>query len=311
MPENPLVPSGNRPGIVAGDEPATLFSDPDRLLRESAPLALERSAGLCHRGAGGRDACDWYHGVWQYFRILGVVATPWMQRRFYERVLGELAATGSHTRILVSGSSDYAMLALVLHAYALRGARPEVTVTDRCGTPLFLNRWYAERHEVRITTRVGDILAAGGGPYDVICTHSFLGNFPPQQRAELVSVWRALLRPGGKLVTINRIRPDSCGEVRFNAGQGEALRERVLRAARALPVAIGIEARTLARWAEEYTSRYHSWPVGSAAELRALLEDNGFVVERLEPGPEAAPGPTGPSVAGAALRLEVVASRRP
>lgn len=311
MPDTPLVPAGNRSGAVAGDEPATPFSNPDRLLTESAPLALERSAGLCHRGPGGHDGCDWYHGVWQYFRMLGVVATPWMQRHFYERALGELAASGSHPRVLVSGTSDYAMPALVLHAYALRGARPEVTVTDRCGTPLFLNRWYAERHGVRIATRAGDILAAAGGPFDVICTHSFLGNFPPQRRAELVSVWRALLRPGGKLVTINRIRPGSRGEVRFSAGQGEAFRERVLRAARALPVAIGIEDPTLAQWAEAYTARYHSWPVGSAAELRALLEGNGFVVEHLEPGPGAASGPAGPSVAGAALRLEVVASRRP
>ncbi len=311
MPENPPAPAGNRSGIIAADESATPFSDPDRLLPESAPLALERAAGLCRRGSGGGEDCDWYHGVWQYFRILGVVATPWMQRHFYERVLGELAATGSHSRVLVSGTSDYAMLALVLHAYARHGVQPEVTVADRCETPLFLNRWYAERHGVRIATRAGDILAAAGGPHDVICTHSFLGNFPPQRRAELVSVWRKLLRPGGKLVTINRIRPDCSGEVRFSAGQGEAFRERVLRAAATAPVAIGIEARTLARWAEEYTARYHSWPVGSAAELRALLEDNGFVVERLEPGPGAAPGPAGPSVAGAALRLEVVASRRP
>lgn len=309
MPDIPLAAPSDHAGTGAG--PATPFSDPDRLLEESAPLALERSAGLCHREPGGDDGCDWYHGVWQYFRILGVVATPWMQRDFYERELGDLAAGGSHPRVLVSGTSDYAMLALVLHAYALRGARPEVTVADRCGTPLFLNRWYAERHGVRITTRAGDILAAAGGPYDVICTHSFLGNFPPPRRAELISVWRALLRPGGKLVTINRIRPDSSGEVRFSAEQGAAFRERVLRAAATSPAAIGIDDRTLARWAEAYTARYRSWPMSSAAELRTLLEDGGFVVERLEPGPGAAAGAAGPSVAGAALRLEVVASRRP
>jgi SAM-dependent methyltransferase len=309
MPDNPLVPSSNRSGSVAGNEPATPFSDPDRLLRESAPLALERASWLCHRGPEGHDACDWYHGVWQYFRLLGVVATPWMQRRFYERVLGELAAAGSHPRVLVSGASDYAMLALVLHAYAMRGAQPEVTVTDRCETPLFLNRWYAERHGVPIDTRAGDILEAGGGSYDVICTHSFLGNFPPQRREELLSVWRRLLRPGGKLVTINRIRPGCTDEVRFSAGQGKAFRERVLRADEALPVALGIDARTLVRWADEYQARYNSWPIASAAELHALLERSGFVVERLEPGPGAAPGPSGPSVAGAALRLEVVASR--
>src|SRR5262245_660353 len=60
------------------------------LLVESAPLMREWSATLCaHKDAGGMEewaksnggnghvtACDWYHGTWQFLRLLNMVAVP-------------------------------------------------------------------------------------------------------------------------------------------------------------------------------------------------------------------------------------------
>lgn len=43
-------------------------------LLTSAPLARLAAPALCHRGAD--DDCSWYHGYWQYLRLLGIVAAP-------------------------------------------------------------------------------------------------------------------------------------------------------------------------------------------------------------------------------------------
>ena len=58
-------------------------------------------------------------------------------------------------RVLISGAADYSILAYVLWACRENGLDAEVTVLDRCDTPLLLNTWYAEqggpdsRHGVR------------------------------------------------------------------------------------------------------------------------------------------------------------------
>src|SRR3546814_2715406 len=47
----------------------------------------------------------------------------------------------------------------------------------------------------------------GGARFDVVCTHCFLGYFTPEQRPALMAKWFSLLRPGGRVLTVNPIRP--------------------------------------------------------------------------------------------------------
>src|SRR6185369_1501384 len=87
--------------------------------------------------------------------------------------------------------------------------RPEITIVDQCETPLMLNRWYAERAALAITTTRSNLLQyATSTPFDLICTHSLLSELPPARRPALLANWRTLLRPGGCVVTVNRLRPD-------------------------------------------------------------------------------------------------------
>jgi len=282
----------------------------EELLFASAPLALEAAPSLCGRNRPSGESCAWYHGVWQYFRILGVVASPWMQLQFYESALSRLAAAGAFRRVLISGASDYAMLAVVQHAYRLASAVPEITVVDCCETPLLLNRWFAERQGISIDTWAGDIVDyCGSGPFDLICTHSFFGNFVPERRPAVVARWWELLRPGGKLVTVNRIRPGVQSRQGFTVDQAADFKNRLLAAGRQHETRLGISQEKLENWAAVYTARYCSYPVASLAYLDELLQVHGFSIDSLDPGEVPVCLPSGPSTAGQAMRARLVATR--
>jgi hypothetical protein len=125
-------------------------------LAESATLARRLAPRTCRPiGPGTRD-CAPYHGLVQYLRLLGVVASPLRQGRFYRDALRDVPPA-PHTRVLIAGAADYCMLALVLDAYRDRAGALEVTVIDRCPTPLELCRWYAARAGVPVTTAVAEV----------------------------------------------------------------------------------------------------------------------------------------------------------
>ena len=244
-------------------------------LKQAAALARERAPALCRRDPKTGKRCDWNHGLWPTLRLLGIVTEPALHGEFLCSALASLA--GERPRVLLSGAADHALLEQVLAAFA--GRSPEITVLDLCETPLMLNRWCAERAGIAIETRVSNILDyAEQRPYDAICTHAFLSYFDRAQRAALVSKWRALLRPGGKVITVNRLRPGSKAHwIAFSTDQVWAFRERVEAAARAQ----GLEFPRLGRAAENYASRQAIFPLASEEELRELFEGGGFEVEAL------------------------------
>ena len=181
----------------------------DDTLAAGAALAWQLAPQLCDTDPATGDGCAGMHGVWLCLRRLGLLGTIEARRDFYLEALQATAGVdGRPPRVLISGAADYAMLEFVLAAFRARGLVPDVTVTDVCETPLALNRWYAERAGCAIETVRGDILdLAPGAPYDVVCTDYFLGWIAPEHRAALVAKWRALLRPGGTVITANGLRP--------------------------------------------------------------------------------------------------------
>jgi SAM-dependent methyltransferase len=245
---------------------------PDEALEEAARLAREQAPSLC-------SGCDWNHGLWPTLRLLGLVTEPALHGAFLRPALA--AVPGEGPRVLLSGAADHALLAQVLAAYA--GRSPRITVLDICETPLMLNRWYAGRRGVAIETQRSDILDyEAAGAFDVVCTHAFLGNFDPPKRAALMRKWHSLLQPGGKVITVNRLRPGREPQwVAFSVDQVWAYRARVEEAARAR----GLQVPGLGRAAEAYAGRQAMFPLGSAMELGALLREAAFEVERMAVAP--------------------------
>ena len=283
-------------------------------LEESAPLACNLAPERCHVDPSTGESCAWYHGLWQILRIMRLVESPDYHAAFFRDAFRAIGAGGSPPRLLVSGSADYGMLAQVLSAFRGTGIEPEITVIDRCETPLALNRWYAARFGVAIETSCCDLLDfESGRPFDAICTHALFGRFSPGERVALLAKWRSLLRPGGAVVTVSPLRPGNDARMAaFAPDQILAFRAAVEVIAQRAGDSRWPEPDQLARAAETYARRHHVHPVRSLEELRALFEGAGFRLQELSQVPAVSDVRyriNGPTIVGCADYARIVAVR--
>ena len=280
---------------------------------ESAPLARWIAERLCRENPAIGGNCSWYHGFWQHLRALDLVTTPEHHADFYRDAFGRTAPAGGHLDVLISGAIDYSMLAHVLWACGLRGATAGVTVVDVCDTPLFLNHWYARRARADVRTFCTGILGFQSPErYDVVCTHSFLGQFSPEERPALMARWHELLKPGGRVIMVNRIRQRSgAGQAGFSRQQAQALRDAVLRSPEELRARLQIGTEDLSRYADAYATRRRPHPVHSREEFAGLFERAGFAVEHLTSAPVNLGGEplSGPTTPGGAEYAHIIARR--
>jgi hypothetical protein len=287
----------------------------EELLLESAPLARRTAQELCRRDPRTGESCAWIHGLWPYLRLLGLASTPEQHAEFFERALNDVLET-RHSRVLVSGAADHSMLAVVIRACRERDAAPAITVVDRCETPLTINRWYAHRLGIDVATSCRDMLEyVPSEPFDALCTHSFLSELPAEQWPSLFSRWRECLRPGGAVITANRLRPSAGGGgVGFTREEARVFSDAVLQRAEALRAVLKLDPTKLANEAEIYIERRRISAVRSREEFVALFEDSGFRIQELACGPVTAQETRhdigGPTTPGGAEYARVVAVRR-
>ncbi len=280
----------------------------------SAPMARRLAHDSCRKDPNSGQSCAWYHGPWQYLRLLGVITTLRTDGEYLVDVFRTLARDGNFRRILISGAADYSMLAHVLWAYRRENASAEISLVDWCETPLHLNRWYAEQFAATVDTFAADIFDyEAEAPFDLICTHSFIGRFDAAGRRRLTAKWRELLRPGGKVVTVKRIRPDHEAErVRFTPEQAAGFVERTRRSTRVWREFLDVDPEELVLGARTYTERHGNYTIRSRGEIRDLFESAGFAVEHLESGGPEEQRRDRPSVAsepGKSERIRILATR--
>jgi SAM-dependent methyltransferase len=284
-------------------------------LEESAPIAHRLAREHCREDATTGESCAWYHGFWQYMRVMKLGKISGGQTGFLVEALRAAARSGEFARVLVSGSADYSMPAHVLCAYRAEAAALELEIVDRCETPIALTRWYTERVGAPVAGHASDILDfENARPYDVVLTNSFLGYFDLTSRARLFDRWARLLRPGGKLIFTNRIRPGVGYEpVGFTAAQARVFRDTVRREAERWRERFAFDPEEVARWADAYAARFRSVPVRSSAEVLDLLRDHGFRIDHCDsvsaPGRREGGAVSGPTTDEATDFLRVVATR--
>jgi SAM-dependent methyltransferase len=271
-------------------------------LVDSAPLAHRMAQTLCVRTSDSGETCAWYHGFWQFLRAMGLAKTSGGQAVFLVDTLRSLVRSRAAARVLVSGSADYSMPAHVLFAFARENASVDLTVLDRCETPLFLSRWYGERVRAPIATVRSDILAyRSATPFDVVLTNSFIGNFDPSSRSRLVAAWRQLLRPGATVLFTNRLRPAAeISPVTFTAKQTRDFCDAVRREANRWQPVFGFDPEEVTKWAGTYAERFRSYPLRSPDEVVSLLRDGGFSIDYVNVV-SAPPGHGGESLSGPSL----------
>jgi 2-polyprenyl-3-methyl-5-hydroxy-6-metoxy-1,4-benzoquinol methylase len=209
-----------------------------QLLKESAPLMARWSRQECTaKAAGGMeewakdhkhhvDACDWYHGTWQFLRLLNMVAVPpWYGG--YHRALGGVLRRRPRADVLISACADYGMLAMLHEVIETAGSNPRITIYDICRTPLLACEWYATRHGLEITCVCDNIITSTRMPlkaYDLIVTDEFLTVLKDEYKPLIVKRWQELLKPGGTVVTTAMIGGPTTAELR----EGYAIRARRL-----------------------------------------------------------------------------------
>jgi hypothetical protein len=223
-------------------------------LASSAHLARLVAPGLCHRDPKSGDDCSDVHRAWLYFRIFDVVPSPQRNPEFFQDALRRLARDGAYGRVLISGSCDYAMLAHLLHAYEVEGARTDVTLVDLCPTPQYLCNWYAKWVDHPLESQVSDILTyTNDRPFDAICTHARISG----TRSETSLSW--------------------------DQDQRQAFRDRIYKDAVKWHGLLAIDPEEIAMDAETFAGRPGlAYGIESREELAGLFENGGFAVDTLD-----------------------------
>ena len=265
MSRDGLSPSGPR------------FSEPD--LPERARNQFERARTTC-------GTCRGYHSIYPYLRLSGVAGGVEADAPCLEPLLADML-DARPLRLLIAGSADTGITALVHRAAGDGIRRHQVLVVDRCETPLAGCRAYARSHgfdlrsvccDLRELDRDQDITA------DLVLGHSILPFMDADGRARVLSNLHDALAPGGRMVLATRLTAP--GQQKAEAGrwtresvQATRARIRDALAVQGLPLP-GDEAEFDAL-VEDYAAHSNqSSAFGSTAELEAELNEAGFEVSR-------------------------------
>lgn len=279
-------------------------------LEYSAVMSWQRAPALCWQDDARGTSCQDYHRLWQILLLLKVTRSLQTDADFLISTYRKVLREQPQSKILVSGAADYGLLAHLLWAADLEGARPEITVVDRCATSLMLNSWYAKRRGMEIEAVCGDILTyLPQTPFDLICTHSFLGWFSPAEQKRLLRCWRQSLHPTGAVVTSIRLRPGSspasCRP--FEQSEVVKLQERVEMGYRSCPLLHTISLAELLETVERYCVSRTRYSFASAEQIDQLFTEAGLQVTGFRTGSEpGASRPSGPQE-GASGRVNLIA----
>jgi hypothetical protein len=241
-------------------------------LVESATTIAAVAPVLCVGDHIDDQDCSWYHGAWQYLRLLDLVSTPSWHHEFYSTALRRALDNGART-VCITGTADYSVLAYVLDAIAVSKVDAHVTVVDKCHTALFAAQWYAKRKKVKITTIAEDVVEFAHNhlaQFDIVTTDAFLTRFRDSDVVTVLKAWREMLSTDGQVITTIRAHMES-PRVQTDEEAIRGFRERArTRWSRWEPF-IQIPSSTISEYAEIYARRMVSNPIGSEAAISKLL----------------------------------------
>ncbi len=167
---------------------------------------------LCSGDHVDKDNCSWYHGTWQYLRLLDLVSTPTWHDLFYRSAFQRILEAKPRARVLISGTADYSLLAYLFGAARRSGATPDIVVLDQCATPLFACRWFSKHFGTNVTTvqaNVFDAKKVTGGGFDLVTSDAFLTRFSEAGGTSVAKIWFDVLKQGGRAVTTVRLHENA------------------------------------------------------------------------------------------------------
>lgn len=249
-----------------------------RDLIESAPIFFDLvKSNTCKYYDG--TSFDWYHRSWQYLRIFNKVSTPTWHIKFYSEILFKYLSNNS--KILISGTADYSLLAIVIEVSKRLKIEPDITVIDICPAPLKICQWYAEKKDISITTSVFDVLENYSQieqSYDVVITDAFLTRFKSEDKLKILNYWNNCIVNKGIIVTTARI-DETMSFVEITDTQ----RKDFIHSVNSIYLESGLKFNVdMDKLSSEYISKIKSFSFNSEDELIVTLKKHNFDIVQFE-----------------------------
>lgn len=165
-------------------------------LRQLAVESFDLAGRLC-------TSCKNFHTLWPYHRLAeaagGDVGIPAVQAAL-TRLLSP-----SRRKIMIAGSADSGLLAVVARA---ANPQTDITVLDRCETPLVLSRRFSQRWSLPSTLLHLDLRELSiESHFDLVFVHMLLQFIPAGQHLDVMLRLKRSLRPDGRLLLVFRTSP--------------------------------------------------------------------------------------------------------
>ena len=174
---------------------------------DSLPHRVSRAYDLAGIHCLREHGCQQYHGYWPLLRARNPHGRVPAGAGFLQRVF-ERSQAVTPLSILIAGAADTGLPALVVQSLQEAGLDFDLTLADRCQTPLLLNSEMFASSSINISVIHADLLEPldNVGAMDFIVLHSLLNFFSPQQRAVVIRNLARALKPGGMILLSNKMR---------------------------------------------------------------------------------------------------------
>ncbi len=241
-------------------------------LPELAAQSFELGGRLC-------GDCKNFHMLWPYHRLVKA-AGGGRGARVQSALKNLLSQSGR--KILIGGSADSGLLAIVAGAVA---SGTDITVLDRCKTPLELCRRFAERWSLPIKTihlNLQDLSIEKS--FDVVFVHMLLQFIPHDQHLDTMVRVRRSLRPGGRLLLGFRTNPSVESGPASESWQDYATKIMARLRAKGIPLPEpDAEFRNRLRIYFEDRRTREEITYADPKDVEARIRDAGFEIERVSP----------------------------
>lgn len=226
---------------------------------------------------GNEHNCADYHAVRPFLYCAGLKTSFGTYQRIFGASVPRCVAGRSAPRALISGAADFLVPALVAGSLQDSGGRPNLTIVDRCRTPLEMCKSAGRHLGMTWQLSQGDVRRHQPSTgYDLIVTDRLFGFFPSSQRAGMVDAWYRQLNAGGRLLATISIRPDGAASRTDNKSLLNYIRDRYTREYRDLLP--GVTRDELLQMVENYIDQRCCHRVCGPNEVLPLFESSGLTV---------------------------------
>ena len=243
-----------------------------------AELAVEQFAAAVSRCGAFRS----YHALWPYLRLTHWVGGIEADQAQLVPILSSLLSVAPQ-RVLIAGSADTGVTALVHHAAGQMAKQHQITVADRCATPLQVCSTYATRHGLTLTCLPCDLRELTlHDEFDVVVGHSILPWLDPAGRQKALRNLRQALVLGGHMVLNTRLGlpGQSAGKGARPAGWAQEMQKVMLSQFAKLNIVCPCPLEEFGAIVKTYAPPDFNASYADQAALEADLNDAGFEVEK-------------------------------